>query len=148
MHNSCEPVPLRLSSPPLTFPPCMGVIFPNSGQSVSLYGEGRRGVVMFSPCLFCPSDNLWRSRDTDAHRCSHFSTVIRPPWITQQISEDKCVHQGASASQERQTMFKIVTWTKQTWTKHHYTEGGGISYFKKGRVPRDCLLRFFLTKLA
>jgi len=31
------------------------------------------------------------------------------------------VHQGASASQERQTMFEIVTWTKQTWTKHHNT---------------------------
>ena len=23
---------------------------------------------------------------------------------------------------ERQTSFKIVTWTKQTWTKHHNTD--------------------------
>jgi len=25
------------------------------------------------------------------------------------------------ARRERQTMFKIVTWTKQTWKKHHNT---------------------------
>ena len=24
------------------------------------------GVVMFCPCLFCPSDNVWRSRQSDA----------------------------------------------------------------------------------
>ena len=33
-------------------------------------------------------------------------------------------HWGASAHRERQTSFKIVTWTtKQTWTKHHNTVG-------------------------
>ena len=31
------------------------------------------------------------------------------------------MHQGTSARRERQTSFKIVTWTKQTWTKHHNT---------------------------
>ena len=46
-----------------------------------------------------------------------------PSWITQQISVEKCAHRGAPARQERQTMFKIVTWTKQTWTKHHNTVG-------------------------
>jgi len=51
----------------------------------------------------------------------HFSTVISPSWITEQISVGKCAHRGASARQERQTSFKIVTWTKQTWTKHHNT---------------------------
>ena len=42
-----------------------------------------------------------------------------PSWITEQISVGKCAHRGTSA---RQTSFKIVTWTKQTWTKHHNTE--------------------------
>ena len=32
------------------------------------------------------------------------------------------MHRGASARRERQTSFKIVTWTKQTWTKHHNTD--------------------------
>ena len=52
-------------------------------------------------------------------RVAHFSTVITPSWITQQISVENCAHRSASARRERQTMFKIVTWTKQTWTKHH-----------------------------
>ena len=39
--------------------------------------------------------------------------------ITEQISEGKCANRGTSARPERQTSFKIVTWTKQTWTKHH-----------------------------
>jgi len=76
-------------------------------------------VVMFYPCLFCPCDNGWRSRHADAPRSAHFSTVISPSWITQQISVEKCMHCCMSAPWEHQTMFKIVTWTKQTWTKHH-----------------------------
>ena len=58
---------------------------------------------------------------------SHFYTVITPSWITQQISIENCAHRGASAHQERQTKFKIVTWTKQTWTKQHNTACTGIS---------------------
>ena len=46
----------------------------------------------------------------------HFSIDFTPSWITQQISVEKCAHRGASARRERQTMFKIVT-----WTKHHIT---------------------------
>ena len=34
------------------------------------------------------------------------------------------MHRGASARRERQTSFQIVTWTKQTWTKHHNTGPG------------------------
>ena len=49
------------------------------------------------------------------------STVITPSLITQQISVEKCMHRGTIACRERQTMFKIVTWTKQSWTKHHNT---------------------------
>ena len=45
--------------------------------------------------------------------------VISPSWKTEQISVGKCAHRGASARRERQTSFKIVTWTKQTCTKHH-----------------------------
>ena len=52
---------------------------------------------------------------------AHFSTVISPSWITEQISVGKCIHRGASALWEHQTSCKIVTWTKQTWTKHHNT---------------------------
>ena len=54
-------------------------------------------------------------------RCTHFHSVITPSWITQQISIEKCAHQGVSACGECQTMVKIFTWTKQTWTKHHNT---------------------------
>ena len=80
------------------------------------------GALLLCPCLLLPSDNVWRSRRADAPRCAHFSTVISPSWITEQISVGKCAHQGASQHQERQTSFKIVTWTKQTWTKHHNTD--------------------------
>ena len=75
--------------------------------------------VMFYPCLFCPSDNLWRSRRADAPRCGYFYTVITPSWITKQISVENCAHRGTSALREHQTMLKSVTWTKQTWTTQH-----------------------------
>ena len=71
------------------------------------------GIVMFYPCLFCPSDNVWHSQRADAPRCAQFSTVISPSWITEQISIEKSAHRGVSARRERQTMFKIVTWTKK-----------------------------------
>ena len=58
-------------------------------------------------------------RCADAPRCTHFTTVISPSWIIEQISLGKWSHRGASARRERQTSFKIVTWTKQTWKKHH-----------------------------
>jgi len=77
------------------------------------------GVVMFYPCLFCPSDNVWCSQRPDVPWCVHFSTVITPSWITQQISVEKCAPRDMPTHRERQTMFKIVTWTKQTWTKHY-----------------------------
>ena len=32
------------------------------------------GALMFYPCLFYPSDNVWRSQRADAPRCAHFST--------------------------------------------------------------------------
>jgi len=54
-------------------------------------------------------------------RCLHFSSVISLSWMTQQIWDEKCEHRGVSARWEHQTIFKIVTWTKQTWTKHHTT---------------------------
>ena len=79
------------------------------------------GFVMFYPCLFCPSDNVWRSRRADAPRCAHFSIVITPSWITQWVSVGKCAHRGSSTHPESQNFFKIVTWPKQTWTKHHNT---------------------------
>ena len=79
------------------------------------------GTLLLCPCLFRPSDNMWPSRPADAPPCVHFSTVISPSWSTEQISEENCAHRGASARQEGQTSFKIVTWTKQTWTKHHNT---------------------------
>ena len=68
---------------------------------------------------------------TDAPRRAHFSTVISPSWITEQILVGKCAHQGASARRKRQTSFKIVTRTKQTWTKHHNTHKDNLEYNKK-----------------
>jgi len=32
------------------------------------------------------------------------------------------MQRGVSARREQQTSFKIVTWTKQPWTKHHNTK--------------------------
>ena len=66
---------------------------------------------------------MWRSRRADMH----FSTVITPSWITQQMSVEKCVHQGASARRERQTLFKVVTWAKQTWKKHPNSRKSGTT---------------------
>ena len=98
------------------------------------------GALLLCPCLFHPSDNVWRSRHADAPRCMHFSTVISPSWITEQISVGKCAHRGASARRKRQSSFKIVTWTKQTWTKHHNTSFSSfLSTFLCGLH-----LRFFL----
>ena len=87
---------------------------------------------MLCPCFFRPSDNVWRSRRADAPQCANFSTVISPSWVIEQISVGKCAHQGVPACRERQTSFKIVTWTKQTWTKHHNTVVGSSP------VPSGC----------
>jgi len=43
------------------------------------------GALMFYPCLFYPSDNVWRSRLADAPRCAHISIDFKPSWITQPI---------------------------------------------------------------
>ena len=88
--------------------------FPPSPYSETVNGE--IGALLLCPCLFRSSDNVWRSLCADAPRCAPFSTVISPSWITEQISVGKCMHRGASERWERQTSFKIATWTKQTWT--------------------------------
>ena len=77
------------------------------------------GALLLCPCLFRPSDNVCRSLPTDATRWAHFSTVISPSWITEQISVGKCVHQGASARRERQTSFKILDETNMDKTSQH-----------------------------
>ena len=84
-----------------------------------------KGALLLCPCLFHPSDKMWRSRRADAPWCTQFSTVISPSWITEQISVGKCAYRGASERREHQTSFKIVTWTKQTWTTHHNTKKTG-----------------------
>ena len=71
--------------------------------------------------MFCPSDNVWRSRHADVPQWAHFHINFTPSWITQLILLEKCAHRGTSACRERQTMFKIVTWTKQTWIIHQCT---------------------------
>ena len=91
----------------------------------------QKGALLCCPCLFCPSDNVWRSHRDNAPWWTHFSTVISPSWITEQISVGKCVHRGASARRERQTSFKIVTYTKQTWTNHHDTSKKGTFSWKR-----------------
>ena len=79
-------------------------------------------ALFLCPCLFRPSENMWCSRCADTPRCPHFSTVISPSWITEQILVGKCSHRGALARRERQISCKIVTWTKQTWRKRHNTK--------------------------
>ena len=64
---------------------------------------------------------VWCSRCADAPRCAYFPTDIFSVIQEGVKSKEKCTYQGASARRERQTMFKIVSWTKQTWTKHHNT---------------------------
>ena len=71
--------------------------------------------------------------EADVPPCVHFSTVISPSWITEQTSVGNFLHRGASACRERLTSFKIVTWTKQTWTKHHNTKLKWIT-----RVVESC----------
>ena len=56
------------------------------------------GTLLLCPCLFRPSDNMWRSQRADAPQCAHFPTVISRSWITEQISVGKCAHQGASGA--------------------------------------------------
>ena len=90
-----------------------------SRRFYNAYIIGAFGALLLCLCLFRSSDNMWRSWCADAPRYAHFSTVISPSWKTEQISVGKCAHWGASVRRERQTSFKIVTWTKQTWTKHH-----------------------------
>jgi len=99
----------------------------------------RKGALLLCPCLFCPSDNVWRSRRADAPRCAHFSTVISPSWITEQISVGKCAHRSASARWKLQTSFKIVTWTKETLTKHHNTGEKAPSYIYPAKVYLEYL---------
>jgi len=41
---------------------------------------------------------MWRSRHANAPQCAHFSTVISPSWITEQISVGKCAHRTKQAS--------------------------------------------------
>ena len=91
--------------------------------------SSQNGVVMFYPCLFCPSDNVWRSGRADRPQCAHFSNVITTSWITQQISVEKCGYRSASARWEHQTMFQIVTWTKETWTNHHNIPGADVTAY-------------------
>ena len=81
-------------------------------------------AMMFYPCLFCPSDNVWRSWR------AHLSIDLTPSWITQQISVEKCENRGVSARRERQTVFKIVTWIKQTWIIHQCTLHAGVNSTK------------------
>ena len=57
----------------------------------------------------------------DTLTCLGASTFLGYLLDHRQISVGKCAHRGTSARQKRQTSFKIVTWTKQTWTKHHNT---------------------------
>jgi len=71
----------------------------------------------------------WRSRCADAPRCEHFSIHFTPSWIRQKISVGKCTHRGAWARRERQTMFPIVTWTKQTWINNECTLKLILSFF-------------------
>ena len=72
---------------------------------------------------------IWRSRCADVPWCAHFPNYIS--WVIQEGVKwiEKCAHRGASARWERLTMFKIVTWTKQTCTKYHNTRGTRLIYF-------------------
>ena len=97
--------------------------------------------MVFYPCLFCPSDNVWRSP-----RSTHTSTVITPSGITQQSSVEKCVHRGASACREGQTMFKIVTWTKQTWTSITTPIFLGIVVY--WQIAKFGFLMYFISNLG
>ncbi len=58
-------------------------------------------AMLFNPPSLCPPPFSWRSRRTDARRCTHFSSDITSPWITQQYSVRKCAHRHASARRER-----------------------------------------------
>jgi len=44
-----------------------------------------KSALMFYPCLFCPSDVVWRSWRTHAPRCMDFSIHFIFSWITRKI---------------------------------------------------------------
>ena len=52
---------------------------------------------------------VWRSRRVDVPRCVHFPSDFCSVIQQGEITVEKCVHRGTSASH-------IVTWTKKTWT--------------------------------
>jgi len=81
------------------------------------------GVVMFYLCLFCPSDNVWYLLPTRlcASVRTHFYYYYTFLDHTTNISRKVLTPRHGTACRERKIMFKIVTWKKQTWTKHHNT---------------------------
>ena len=104
------------------------------------------GVVMFCPCLFCPSDNFehcfvlpmrWRASVCtlfywyllyDPRRCDN-SRKVR---ALRRVSTSGAPH--------------VVTWTKQTWIKHHNTHNW-ISCMYLVQYPRlpYCGVRYLYT---
>ena len=81
------------------------------------------GVVMFYPCLFCPSDNVWHSRHADAPWCLHFSIVITPSWITQQKLVEKCTQRGASSGAPNNVKNCHLDKTNMDKTSQHRKNG-------------------------
>jgi len=90
-------------------------------SSITIAEGSDWGALLLCPCLFRPSDNVRRSRRADAPRCAHFFYCYLTFLDHRTYIRRKVAHQGVSARRERQTSFKIVSWTKQTRTKHHNT---------------------------
>ena len=62
------------------------------------------------------------------------------------IDVGKWAHRLASARWERQTSFKIVPWTKQTWTKHHNTIILFRNFHRNWRIYLILIWRIYIMK--
>ena len=81
-------------------------------------------ALMFYPCLFCPSDNVWRSRASVRTLVYSFHTFLDYSTnINRKVRAPRRV-----SSLGTRNKFKIVTWTKQTWIIHQCTPKFGHTY--------------------
>ena len=72
----------------------------------------------------------------DAPQCAHFSTVIAPSWITQQISLEKCAHRGVSGAPNNFQNCHLDKTVMDKTSQH--------SYILIGRIQ----IRFFKYRFA
>ena len=103
-----------------------------------------QGVVMFCPCSFCPSDNFEHCLALPMRQCASVRTLFY--WYLL-CNTRRCGNSRKVLAPRRISALEaphIVTWTKQTWIKHHNTQ---ISFFSRGKIHYSRSLQgiFFIS---